>query len=131
MRTFVSAFAFVAFLSLAAISRAEAPAAGKQVATSTTVKVKADIGSKDVELSYQIYLPNEYDAKPGEKWPLVLFLHGSGERGDDVEKVKIHGPPKLAGQGKEFPFVLVSPQCPTGSRWNADELDKLVCTSLA
>jgi predicted peptidase len=126
MRSFLSAVAFIAFFTFAVFCRAENPAAGKQVAASTTVKVKTDDAVKDVTLRYQIYLPNEYETKPAEKWPLVLFLHGSGERGDDIEKVKIHGPPKLAGQGKEFPFVLVSPQCPAGIRWNADELDKLI-----
>jgi len=105
---------------------AESPAPGKQVAASTTVKVKDDAGDRDVTLRYWLYLPDEYDSKASAKWPLVLFLHGSGERGDDLEKVKIHGPPKLAAEGKSFPFVLVSPQCPTGSRWNADELSKLV-----
>ena len=126
MRTFLSLVAFVALSNFSVHCRAEMPAAGKQVPSSTTVKVKADGETREATLRYWIYLPNEYDAKPSEKWPLVLFLHGSGERGDDIEKVKIHGPPKLAGQGKEFPFVLVSPQCPTGSRWNAEELDQLV-----
>jgi predicted peptidase len=126
MRRFLPLLAFIALFAFAAFCHAETPAAGKQVAASTTVKVTADDAIKDVTLRYQIYLPNEYETKASEKWPLVLFLHGSGERGDDLEKVKIHGPPKLAGQGKEFPFVLVSPQCPMGSRWNADELDKLV-----
>jgi predicted peptidase len=87
--------------------------------------VKADAGEREVALRYWLYLPADYDTKATAKWPLVLFLHGSGERGDDIEKVKIHGPPKLAAQGKEFPFVLVSPQVPTGSRWNAEELSKL------
>jgi predicted peptidase len=118
---------FIAFFTFAVLCRAENPTAGKQVAASTTVKVKTDDAVKAVTLQYQIYLPNEYETKASEKWPLVLFLHGSGERGDDIEKVKIHGPPKLAGRGKEFPFVLVSPQCPMTMRgWNADELDKLV-----
>src|SRR5262249_55215941 len=43
-------------------------------------------------------------------WPLLVFLHGSGERGDDLEKVRIHGPPKLIAEGKQFPFIVVSPQ---------------------
>jgi predicted peptidase len=108
------------------VGAAESPAPGKQVAASTKVKVKDDTGERDVSLRYWLYLPDEYDSKSATKWPLVLFLHGSGEKGDDLEKVKIHGPPKLAAEGKSFPFVLVSPQCPAGSRWNADELSKLV-----
>ena len=47
-----------------------------------------------------------------EAWPLVLFLHGAGERGDNLDLVKKHGPPKLIEEGKPFPFVVVSPQCP-------------------
>ncbi len=116
----------VCFLTSGSVALGQAPMAGKQVAAATTVKVKGEDGEREVTLRYLIYLPADYDAKPAEKWPLVLFLHGSGERGDDIEKVKIHGPPKLVSQGKEFPFVLVSPQVPTGSRWNAEELSKLV-----
>src|SRR6478752_10539362 len=116
----------VCLLICIAAARGEAPAAGKQVAASTAVKAKGEDGERDVTLRYLIYLPGDYDAKPAEQWPLVLFLHGAGERGDDLEKVKIHGPPKLVSQGKEFPFVLVSPQVPTGGRWNAEELSKLV-----
>src|ERR1044072_5133510 len=52
---------------------------------------------------------------------VILFLHGAGESGSDVEKVKIHGPPKLAAAGKEFPFVIVSPQSPGGG-WNNEAL---------
>jgi predicted peptidase len=126
MRKVLAIAAFITLFSFAVFCHAENPTAGKQVATSTTVQIKTDGGVKDVTLRYQLYLPNEYDTKTTEKWPLVLFLHGSGERGEDIEKVKIHGPPKLAGQGQEFPFVLVSPQCPMDSRWNAEELDKLV-----
>src|SRR5262249_36427349 len=96
---------------------ADVPAAGKQVAQSTAVKVACENGERDVTLRYWLYLPEDYDAKLSEKWPLVLFLHGSGERGNDLEKVKIHGPPKLVAHGRQFPFVLVSPQVPTGERW--------------
>ena len=104
----------------------ESPAPGKQVSQSTTVKVKGDEGDRDVTLRYWLYLPADYETKATDKWPLVLFLHGAGERGEDIEKVKIHGPPKLVSQGKQFPFVLVSPQVPTGGRWNAPELGKLL-----
>ena len=62
-----------------------------------------------VEMDYLLYLPKGYE-QGDKKWPLVLFLHGGGETGTDLEKVKIHGPPKLVAAGKEFPFILVSPQ---------------------
>jgi predicted peptidase len=63
-----------------------------------------------VNLDYLMYLPKDYAQK--DSWPLLLFLHGSGERGDNLDLVKKHGPPKLIAAGKEFPFIVVSPQCP-------------------
>jgi len=67
--------------------------------------------------SYWLYVPEEY-ATSQEKWPLILFLHGAGERGDDLDKVTIHGPPKLiAKESKTFPFIIVSPQCPERGWW--------------
>jgi len=105
---------------------ADAPAPGKQVPATTTVKVKTAEGERETTVRYLLVLPADYDKQLDQKWPLVLFLHGSGERGDDIEKVKIHGPPKLAAGGKDFDFVLVSPQCDSGSRWNPQELAKLV-----
>ena len=59
------------------------------------------------------------------KWPLLLFLHGAGERGDDLELVKVHGPPKMIAQGRDFPFVVVSPQCPKDEWWSVDALHDL------
>jgi predicted peptidase len=98
---------------------------GEQVAQATKVTVERDGKPAEVEMRYLLYLPVDY-GKSDEKVPLLLFLHGSGERGADLEVVKKHGPPKLVSEGKNFPFVLVSPQCPADSRWNADELAKLV-----
>jgi len=64
-----------------------------------------------VKTKYLLYLPGKYK-QSGKNWPLMLFLHGAGERGNDLEKVKLHGPPKLIAKGKKFPFLVVSPQCP-------------------
>ena len=61
-----------------------------------------------------------------ETWPLLLFLHGAGERGDDLELVKVHGPPKMIAQGRDFPFVVVSPQCPKDEWWSMDALHDLL-----
>ncbi len=51
--------------------------------------------SKKVGYQYLLSLPTGYDAASDKKWPVILFLHGSGERGTDPWKVAIHGPPKL------------------------------------
>ena len=77
-------------------------------------------------LDYLIYLPKDYDSEREQGYPLVLFLHGAGERGDDIEKVKVHGPPKLVENGKEFPFILVSPQCPSDQVWDPEALSGLL-----
>jgi predicted peptidase len=77
-----------------------------------------------VTLDYLLYLPADYADK--DSWPLMLFLHGAGERGDDLNVVKVHGPPKLIEAGKQFPFVVVSPQCPKDRTWQAMELTALV-----
>ncbi|TWU47254.1 Prolyl oligopeptidase family protein [Rubripirellula tenax] len=59
--------------------------------------------------------------------PLLLFLHGGGEGGDNIEKVKMHGPPRLIKEGKDFPFFVVSPQNPSTTQfWDDQSLMALV-----
>jgi predicted peptidase len=67
-----------------------------------------------VKLRYLLALPDGYDdpARAQEKWPLVIFLHGVGECGENLEFVKRHGPPKLIEQGRKLPCIVVSPQSP-------------------
>ena len=79
---------------------------------------------RHVELPYLEFLPTDYDAHPERQWPLVLFLHGAGERGADLERVTTHGLAKRAAEGDEFEFVLLAPQCPE-SRWWHLMLDDL------
>ena len=93
-------------------------------ARQTSSKLEKEVIVK-VALQYLVYLPPEYK-NDDQNWPLVLFLHGSGERGDNLSFVKRHGPPMLVEQGKDFPFILISPQCPLGRRWDALELSTLL-----
>jgi predicted peptidase len=74
---------------------------------------------------FWVWLPREYTQRSA-RWPLVVFLHGSGERGTDLEKVKVHGPPKQVAQGAAYPFILISPQLEAGARWDAERLHKLL-----
>jgi predicted peptidase len=73
--------------------------------------------STTVRLNYWLYLPDTYGDSVAS-WPLVIFLHGMGERGDNLELVKKHGLPRLAERNPAWPFVVVSPQCPANSTWN-------------
>lgn len=87
---------------------------------------------KKISLKYLLYLPEDYDKKPDVKWPTILFLHGMGERGDDIELVKKHGIPKIVEKKKGFPFIAISPQCPLISMWTVmiDELHDLLVDAL-
>jgi predicted peptidase len=82
--------------------------------------------TREVTYDYLLYLPKDFDAQSKKRWPLVLFLHGAGERGKDVNKVKVHGPPKLVEAGQQFDFILVSPQCPSDTWWRVDDLEVLL-----
>jgi predicted peptidase len=117
LRTLAPALAFA--LALTPSAFADDEKGGKQEEKSfekeITVKVK---------LKYLLALPEGYDSS-SKSWPLVLFLHGAGESGNDLAMVKKNGPPKLVDKGKTFPFILVSPQSP-GRGWNPDTLDALL-----
>ena len=79
------------------------------------------------ELNYLLYLPEGYEKESAKKWPLMLFLHGSGERGNnELDLVKKWGLPKLVEEGRQFPFILVSPQCPAGNQWDVEHLNQLL-----
>jgi len=78
--------------------------------------------AKSFELNYLLFLPKDYEGKGSQKWPLMLFLHGAGERGTNLSKVAVHGPPKIVKDRADFPFVVVSPQCPNGQTWSDDVL---------
>lgn len=78
--------------------------------------------TRTVSAGYLLFLPKGYNAKANQRWPLMLFLHGAGERGSDVKKVTVHGPPKIVKNKPEFPFILVSPQCPEDETWSDEVL---------
>ena len=99
--------------------RAQAAGTPAQLAKSFEMKT-----TSTARLDYLLSLPADYD-KSSKSWPLVLFLHGSGESGNDLAKVKAHGPPKLVETNGPFPFILVSPQSP-GHGWNPDLLNGLL-----
>ncbi len=65
---------------------------------------------------YFVYLPRGYSDQPAKKWPVMLFLHGNGERGngrDELDYVITHGPLYEAWiQKKDLPFIIISPQLP-------------------
>jgi len=103
-------------ISVVPVRAEEKKLAGKQQSKQLEVTVK-------VKLGYLLYLPDGY-GESDKAWPLVLFLHGAGESGNNLENVKKHGPPKLAEE-KKFPFILVSPQSARGG-WDPTALNALI-----
>jgi len=123
------------------------PTPGKQVvqsvelpaSTSTWVPGREGIGligeprpldeTRRETVRYWLFLPTDYEAQAQSGGaPLLLFLHGAGERGDapeDIARVKAHGPPRLLGNpefARNFPAVTVSPQCKSGYAWSPAQL---------
>lgn len=128
-------------INLAAFSLFSAPAAEFKD-NQTALSFKQTV-SKSQGYDYLLFLPKGYDAKAGKQWPLILFLHGAGERGTNIWLVSVHGPPKLVkpvvpppnGETAEARadretaskllsenFIVVSPQCPADTRWDNELL---------
>jgi predicted peptidase len=113
--TLVSTLALVATQALAAESPATPVQQEKHFEAHVKVVAKMD---------YLLFLPQGYEQSK-QTWPLMLFLHGAGESGTDMAKVKTHGPPKIVETKPDFPFILVSPQS-AGRGWNNDTLNALL-----
>jgi len=71
----------------------------------------------DFSLPYRLLKPKGYD--PKQKYPLVIFLHGAGERGSDNEKQLLHGMNDFASDEimNKYPAFVMAPQCPAGQQW--------------
>ncbi|MFV8342616.1 dienelactone hydrolase family protein [Flavobacterium sp. XS2P39] len=83
-------------------------------------KMKIEIVKKH-EMGYALHIP----ANTKEKKPLIIFLHGSGEKGTDIEKVKVHGPFKYL-KSHELDAYILAPQCPENEYWDEEVLYRLI-----
>ena len=102
----------------------------KDLKNRLAISLPLDESRKDV-VQYWLFLPKDYDAHAEKTWPLLLFLHGAGERGNDIDKVMIHGPAKrLKEQAfrENCPFIVVSPQCHEDHYWAPKQLLLLLDT---
>ena len=81
--------------------------------------------TKTISCQYLVFLPEGY-GKKNIRWPMILFLTGGGMRGNDIELVKRAGIPMIVKNDKEFPFVVISPQCAMGEDWSDDILMNLL-----
>lgn len=84
-------------------------------------------------MRYLIWLPDGYGEDLDERWPMIVFLHGSGDENYDAEYVQSFGLPAVLHAGDQpadFPFIVLSPQAEGGSAWwvgnTVDVIDALV-----
>lgn len=87
-------------------------------------------------LNYLLFMPRDTSAIVNEKYPLIISLHGIGERGSDLWKVKGEGLPKILDGKNTFPFIVVSPQCPITTEWYYNDgiqqlVDKMIDSVIA
>ena len=106
----------LAIAPLVARAADDAPAERKGVSRITVVS--------SARLPYLAITPAGFRTQ--SRWPLILFLHGSEQRGNDLGLLELNGPPKYALSNPGFPFVVVAPQLPLGKLWNPDAVAGLV-----
>lgn len=66
---------------------------------------------------YLAYLPSGYQESIGKEWPLIIYLHGSSCKGNNLERVKKYGPPFYLDRGMQVDAIVISPQCPSNRNW--------------
>ena len=81
------------------------------------------LGSSNSLYPFIIYIPS--GGKLDDRWPLIVFLHGAGERGKNLELAAKWGLPRLIEAGFTPPYVVASPQCGPGAMWENDDLLEL------
>ena len=105
---------------------AKSAGAAKPPATDTQQENHFEVQSPAAaKIGYLLFLPQDYE-KSERRWPLMLFLHGAGESGTNLAKLKRNGPPKYVKSHPDFPFILVSPQYHSGNDWNNNTLIALL-----
>jgi predicted peptidase len=76
-----------------------------QQAYTFEAEVTQGSSTRNVRFNYLLFLPKDYGTDPHKKWPLILFLHGAGETGNDLEMLEKHGIPRIVEQQADFPLL--------------------------
>ena len=80
---------------------------------------------------YQVYLPEEWRRDDLKQWPILLFLHGRGERGSEgMWQTQIGLPQAVRDHPERWPFVIVMPQCPLGHYWTDPDMEAMAMEEL-
>ena len=81
---------------------------------------------EDQDYKYLSYVPSDYDKDAAKHWPLLIFLHGSGERGDDLKMLNKWGPLTWVGPAHPEPMIIIEPQCPEDQWWDPVRVARLI-----
>ena len=109
-------FAIVGFLLTTIVSPARIMAEQKQD-NRDLYEARVFVDGNQRKLLYRMLMPKDYNE--AKKYPLVMFYHGAGERGDDNYKQLVHGMSDFASDEimDKYPCIVVAPQCPSGVQW--------------
>ena len=91
--------------------------------TSEPTYLKKIFKSSTIDLPYRIMTPTDYNGK--DLLPVVLFLHGSGERGNDNQFQLVHGSKTFQDSIEKYPGIYVFPQCPKNGYWAASDYERI------
>src|SRR5687768_499249 len=81
----------------------------KIIAVSQSLHTEIHLNSTESPYGYYEYLPDGYFKAP-KNYPLIIYLHGTDEKGKNLKKILLNGLPQLISKGKNYPFVILSPQ---------------------
>lgn len=102
-----------ALLALAALCSGGAARAAARPGAQVAVTFSRE-AERRFESHYLLFLPRSYGEDPERSWPLIVNLHGGGGRGTDPEKLRAYPLVQRLEEEPDFPFVVVTPQCPPG-----------------
>jgi len=77
------------------------------------------MAEKSKTYPYLAYLPDGYNKSNAKAWPLIIYLHGSSCKGNNLERLKKYGPPFYLERGMDVDAIVISPQCPSNKNWTA------------
>lgn len=102
--------------------------------SATTAEPEAGFLKRQVEVegetfAYQVFVPDDWT--DGRRWPVILFLHGAGERGSDgIEQTEVGLAPAIRRNPHRFAAIVVMPQCRKGVWWNDPLMEKQAMEAL-
>jgi acetyl esterase/lipase len=115
-------------LAASAAGRARPP---KGAPAQETGFLNRRVESDKVSYRFQVYLPEDWRRDDGKLWPIILFLHGRGERGSEgMWQTQIGLPSEVRDHPERWPFIVVMPQCPLPNHWTDPKMLEMAMAAL-